>query len=391
MKLGSLRNRPKWRKGRSVLASGLAAIHAAEELASEDGRVAGAADVLALGCDLNEYDQDGFSALHCAATAGSVDKITRLLKYGATGCQVTEEHGKNLIHVAAGAGCLEVVQWATIGGGRQMLGLDPKTADLAGFSPFFVAIENHRPEVVRWLLEAGVATIADRTLTRKTALMIAVTCPTRCEVQERGQEVLDANLSQVKNLASYPGQDIEWKCPTGHSAVFLALYRGQPAVVYYLLDKFEVSLNRVVVEDRALWWPLGMRVKNVRAKGRLFTRREEEDTLMMNMARREPFELSHSDSRMLLRSRTLVSLNLGIKMRAQGHRAMEDHRVATIGHCPFLNVLADIVADYGRLTIEDLAASNGALLGETLPSTFVYELLLPEGPAPNFIDLTGQT
>jgi ankyrin repeat protein len=384
------RSRPQWRDGCCTLESSLAAIDAVEEFASEESYVATAADVLTLGCDLNGYDQGGYSALHCAAKAGSVATIKRLLKYGANSSHVTEERHKNLIHVAAGAGCLEVVQWATTGGGRDVLGLDPSAADGAGFSPFFVAIENHRLEVVKWYLEAGVVTIADRSIMRRTALMIAIETPKREEVRERGQEVLDANLSQVKYLATFPGQNIEWTCPLGETAVFISLYRGQPAVVYYMLDQFDVDMNQVAVEGRTFWCALGMRLRDVRPHGSLYSQLEEEHTLMMNMARRKPFVLSPSDSRMLLRrSRTLVSLNLGIKMRVQGPAVTEAHRVEMTAQCPLPAVLVGIVIDYGQWTVDELAASDGALLGDTLASTFVYERHPVEGPAPTVIDLTG--
>jgi ankyrin repeat protein len=387
MKMGSLRSRPRWREGCCTLESSLAAIAAAEERATAEGRVAGAADVVALGCDSNGYDQGGFSAVHCAAKAGSVDIIKRLLKYGATGSHVTENRHKNLIHVAAAAGCLEVVQWATEGEGRDVLGLDPSAADLAGFSPFFVAIENHRPEVVKWYLEAGVASIADRSVLNKTALMIAINCPKREEVRVRGQEVLDANLSQVKYLATFPGQNIEWTCPMGQSAVFLAVYRGQPAVVYYMLDQFNVDVNQVVQQGRTLWCAFGMRATNVVRS--MFSRRDEENTLMVNMARRKPFVLSSSDSRMLLKGSTLTSLNLGIKLRVQGPAAIAARSVEMVAHCPLPAVLTVIVIDYGKSTTEDLTASDGALLGDTLASTFVYERTQQEGSAPIFMDLTG--
>jgi hypothetical protein len=168
------------------------------------------------------------------------------------------------------------------------------------------------------------------------------------------------------------------------------LYRGQPAVVYYMLDQFDVDMNQVAVEGRTFWCALGMRLRNVRPHGRLYSQLEEEHTLMMNMARRKPFVLSPSDSRMLLRrSRTLVSLNLGIKMRVQGPTVTEAHRVEMTARCPLPAVLVGIVIDYGQWTVDELAASDGALLGDTLASTFVYERHPVEGPAPTVIDLTG--
>jgi hypothetical protein len=217
--------------------------------------------------------------------------------------------------------------------------------------------------------------------------MIAINCPKREEVRVRGQEVLDANLSQVKYLATFPGQNIEWTCPMGQSAVFLAVYRGQPAVVYYMLDQFNVDVNQVVQQGRTLWCAFGMRATNVVRS--MFSRRDEENTLMVNMARRKPFVLSSSDSRMLLKGSTLTSLNLGIKLRVQGPAAIAARSVEMVAHCPLPAVLTVIVIDYGKSTTEDLTASDGALLGDTLASTFVYERTQQEGSAPIFMDLTG--
>ncbi|CAL8107166.1 unnamed protein product [Calicophoron daubneyi] len=157
-------------------------------IAARKGHFDRVKELLASHVDVNQLDEDGWSALRTAAWRGHSDIVDLLLAYGA-GVNLAGPDGRSALRAAAWAGHEEIVQ--------RLLdaGADPNQQDAEGRSPLIAAAYMGHVGVVEILAQAG-ADLNHADEDGRTALHVAAFCVRPSEVH---QEVVSCLLESGAN------------------------------------------------------------------------------------------------------------------------------------------------------------------------------------------------
>lgn len=118
--------------------------------------------------DVNAKDEKGYTALHCAATNGELEKVRALvLEYGADMNAVSTHEGLTPFYCAVLNHQFEVAEFLI------QAGFDPKQ-NIHGMPLLHHVIMSCSIKMVRWLLQAGHCDVHAITAEQSTALHIAV-------------------------------------------------------------------------------------------------------------------------------------------------------------------------------------------------------------------------
>ena len=131
-----------------VLAIAASDLHRAAESGDKSAIAA-----LAPGADLDELDDDHYTALHLAAGMGHTAVVKLLLERGAQP-DSTDEHGETPLHLAAQVGYPEVIT-ALVNGGASVV-----AASEQGYQPLHMAAERGNVAAARQLLDHGASVSA---------------------------------------------------------------------------------------------------------------------------------------------------------------------------------------------------------------------------------------
>ncbi len=224
-----------------LLASPLVAGEVATPLAdaAEKDNEAAVATLLTDGCEVNQPQVDGMTALHWSAFHDREALVERLLAAGAD-VTVTNRYGLSPLSIACTNGNGKIVKMLL------QAGADAQTTLPGGETALMTASRTGRLDAVEALLSAG-ASVNSKELNGPTALMWAAA--------EGNVQVLDALLKA--------GADFNTPLPSGFTPLFFAVREGRTAVALRLIEVGKLDIDAPMQgKGRKLANPLILAVEN---------------------------------------------------------------------------------------------------------------------------------
>ena len=164
---------------------------------------------------VNDVDNENFTALHLAVRQNHEDVVKYLLVKGADVATKTDI-GRSIYHSAAYYGYMSILQLLTSHDNRYI-----NDADNKGFTPLYLAVQQGKIDITRYLLSKK-AIISTKTSLRRTLYHKAA---------------YDGNLSILQLLVSHNGTNVNEVDNETFTALHLAVQQNHEDVVKYLLSK----------------------------------------------------------------------------------------------------------------------------------------------------------
>jgi ankyrin repeat protein len=180
--------------------------------------------LLGEGCDVNEADQTGCTALLYAAFQGRADVVRLLLARQYVEVNKTGQNGATALYMASQNGHVEVVRLLLARQGVEV----NKTAQ-NGATALLVASQNGHVEVVQLLLACQGVEVNKATLAGFTALILASR---------------NGHVEVVRLLLARQGVEVNKSDEDGYTALMVASTGGHVEVVQLLLARQDVEVNK---------------------------------------------------------------------------------------------------------------------------------------------------
>ncbi len=182
------------------------------QLARKKGKIEEIKILIQKGADVTYQDENGFTVLLLAASAGELMTVQWLVENNNSLLKQTTNHGDTALLRAAYHGHLEVVKWLLHNGSS------PEETTSHGYTALLIAALNGHLEVMKWLLHNG-SSLEETTSHGYTALLVAA---------------LNGHLEVVKWLHD-KGALLKETDYHGHTALLVAASNGHLDVVKWLL------------------------------------------------------------------------------------------------------------------------------------------------------------
>lgn len=182
---------------------------------------------------LKTKDSMGNLVLHYAAAAGNLELVQWLITEIGMEASEKDEEGRTALHYAAWNGHLNVVQWLKNGGARVSEKSD------RGFTALHYSVLNRHVETAQWLLEKGGASLSEKDDNGRTALHLTV--------------VYDDNPEMIRYLLKINKTVASEKSKSGQTPLIAAASHGCHETVRLLLEEAGANIaERDIYEATAL-------------------------------------------------------------------------------------------------------------------------------------------